>query len=953
MAPWSAERRTLDEPVLTFGRFRLLRAQRLLLSDGPPAHLRGREFELLIALIDGGGAFISKEELIAKVWPNSTVSEANLRVQIAALRRLLGDVRGDGRYILNVPGRGYAFREPVEVSYAPIAAETGADAAPNARRAGVSHESATGLPTRLTRMIGRAETIERLSAHLPHQRLVSIVGAGGIGKTTLALALGESRSSCHPHGVRFIDFAALHDPTLVAAKLSNALGMQTGTDDPTAAAIRFLQDKDILLLFDSCEHVVDAAAALVEAVLKGAPRVHILATSREPLRIDGEWVHRLRPLETPPRSATLLAAEAMAYPAVQLFVERAAASQDTFELVDADANAAGEICRRLDGIPLAIELAAARVDLFGVRGLARRLSDSFTVLRQGRRTAMARHQTLQATLDWSFEILMPRERTVLARLSLFRHNFTLEAACSVARYEGLPEDDIIDAVYELVGKSLIDTDMGAETPLYRLLDATRAYALEKLASDPSRDAIARQHAEYCLIELGKALSAWSDPPSTWLATYGSKIDDVRTAIDWAYSPTGDMRLGLNLTALSAPMASRLAILPEYMGRLHDALARLTTLPNEEPLLELRLRDELFASAMQHNHGDEQAWLVESKNRVALLARAQDDLHVKFDAVATLYGQAFGRADWNEAQDIARQICQLAEQLDDIEARIQGHRMMAQTHHFLGDHDACRTYAEKLLALEHTTASGAYICHRQVDARVGTKIVLARALWIQGSVDEALRVARRSVDLAAESGGHAYCYALAFAAMPVAVWRGDDVFARGVLAMLEEEAARLSLGFWENWASGLSKVLKLRADPRARLIAYWPDFDRPGFPPLQLDECSVLDPRLAVHEAIVRAENGLVSWCAPEVLRSAAETQLKEDRISSAQAEAMLMRALGIARTHNALSWELRAATSLARLWKSQDRAVEAKDQLARVYGRFTEGLETADLVTARKLLAEL
>ena len=232
-------------------------------------------------------------------------------------------------------------------------------------------------------------------------------------------------------------------------------------------------------------------------------------------------------------------------------------------------------------------------------------------------------------------------------------------------------------------------------------------------------------------------------------------------------------------------------------------------------------------------------------------------------------------------------------------------MMAQTHHFLGDHDACRSHAAKFYALDRPSISTAYICHRQVDARVGTQIVLARALWIQGEVDEALRVARRCVELAAKAGGHAYCYALAFAALPVAVWRGDDVFARGVLAMLEEESARLSLGFWENWASGLSKVLKLRADTRARLIAYWPDYDRPGFPPLQLDECSVLDPRLATQEAIVRAENGLISWCAPEVLRGAAETQFKEQLISAGQAEAMLLRALEIARAHKALSWELR------------------------------------------------
>jgi predicted ATPase len=260
--------------------------------------------------------------------------------------------------------------------------------------------------------------------------------------------------------------------------------------------VNFLKHKQMLLVLDSCEHVIEAAAALAEEVLRGAPGVHILATSREPLRAGGERVQRLAPLGLPPDSATLTASTALTFPAVQLFVERAGASLDGFELSDADAPIVANICRSLDGIALAIELAAGRVDAFGIRDLAAHLNDRLRLVTRGRRTALPRHQTLSATLDWSYEFLPEPERALLRRLAVFAGSFTLEAARAVAAGVEIAESEVVDCVANLVAKSLVAADVGGETVRYRLLETTRGYALAKLAESGESSQVARRHAEY-------------------------------------------------------------------------------------------------------------------------------------------------------------------------------------------------------------------------------------------------------------------------------------------------------------------------------------------------------------------------------------------------------------------------------------------------------------------------
>jgi len=403
-APGASGRFSVADNIFVFGSFRLIPAQRMLLDDGKPLRLGSRALDILIALVERAGETVRKDELIARTWPDTVVDEGALRVHLAALRKALGDGRAGKRYIANNPGRGYTFAAPVtrEHPHPAAAMPDGPSAAAN-------------LPVPLTRIVGRGDIIAALAMQLAQQRLLTIVGPGGIGKTTVAAAVAQALFRSYADGVWIIGLASLDDPDLVPSALSTALGISPSGTNPVSGITAWLRDKHAVIVLDSCEHVIGAAAALAEAVLKAAPGVRILATSREPLRAEGERLHRLASLDVPPAVGDLKPDEALGYSAVQLFNERAMAAATGFTVDDANVAAVLEICRRLDGVPLALELAAARLDVFGVRELAAHLDDRFRVLTSGRRTALPRHQTLGAMLDWSYNLLPATEAAVLRR----------------------------------------------------------------------------------------------------------------------------------------------------------------------------------------------------------------------------------------------------------------------------------------------------------------------------------------------------------------------------------------------------------------------------------------------------------------------------------------------------------------------------------------------------------
>ena len=571
----------------SFAAFRLLRDQRLLLKGEKHVRLGGRAHEILAVLLERPGVVVSKKDLFARVWPKQFVEEGNLKFHVATLRKVLGDGQDGNRFIANVPGRGYCFVAPVHTSVPNLAPP----------EASVPNRQLNQLPTPLGRIVGRSDTIVTLATRLPHDRFITIVGPGGIGKTTVAVAVADLLVPVFKDGVRFVDLGPITDASHVVGAVAGSLGVAIQSKDPIQGLTSFLRDKQILLVLDNCEHVIETVAALAEGVFRDVSLTSVLATSREPLRVEGEHVHRLEPLATPPPAQALTAAEALAFPAVQLFVQRAMASQDTFELEDADAPKVAELCRSLDGIALAIEIAAGRVDTFGVAQLASGLDGRLRLLMRGRRTSLTRHQTLGATLDWSYQLLPDPERAVLRGLSIFAGVFTWSSASAVLKKEDADLPEVFDSITNLVAKSLVSVTVVNAVVFYRLLDTTRAYAMIKLEESGQWGDFARRHAQHYLDALTQAQAEWrSRPVAEWLGRHSHLIDNVRAALDWSFSPSGDRQVGVALTVAAVQLWFQRSLMSECCERVERALSALSV--GQDSRSEMELQAALAWSLMQ-------------------------------------------------------------------------------------------------------------------------------------------------------------------------------------------------------------------------------------------------------------------------------------------------------------------------------------------------------------------
>ena len=532
------------ELVYSFGHFRLWPERRDLVAGEQSIKLGARAFDLLVELVRSAERVVSKSELMESVWPRLVVEENNLNVQIVALRKILGHAA-----IATIPGRGYRFVMPVrreggadDDSAASPPAAALAGTAPSASIA-APRASATNLVGEAPMLYGRADDIGAVLALLVEHPVVTVTGAGGVGKTRLGEAVAHRLLASYPDGVWWIELAALNDPALVAAAVARALGLEPdGTRPATRLVVSVLRSQRAVLVLDNCEHLLDAVAALVDAVRASAAEVRILLTSQEALKTADEHVYRLDTLGLPSGRAGGLAPtaqEAGASGAVALFVARARAVQPHFLLSAVNVDAVVEICRCLDGIPLAIELAAARLPLLGVEGVRGRLKDRFNVLTGGTRAILRRHQTLRAALDWSHSLLSDAERTVFRRLGVFAGGFTLESAQRVCEDEAIDVWDVLEHLGTLVDKSLVLAE-GMAVPRYRMLETTRLFALEQLGGAGETEAMLRRHAvalttllaDYHAESRRRDLSVAED------ALLAAEGDNIRAAYDWLATTTG-------------------------------------------------------------------------------------------------------------------------------------------------------------------------------------------------------------------------------------------------------------------------------------------------------------------------------------------------------------------------------------------------------------------------------
>jgi predicted ATPase len=406
----------------------------------------------------------------------------------------------------------------------------------------VEHDN---LPVTPTAFFGRERDVAEVKELLDRHPLVTLVGSGGVGKTRLALQVGTELLDRYPDGVWFVDLAPISDSELVSSVIAQALGMSQQEGRRVDESIPlWLKRKQLLLIFDNCEHVVGTVGPIAAAILRAAPGVRIVATSRQALDIAGEKLSRLESLDVPHTIAELTPAAVINFGAVALFVDRALLVDKSFALTDDTAPIVADICRRLDGIPLAIELAAARVKVLSVPHLAERLNERFKILTGGSRDALPRQKTLSALLDWSYDLLSPQEQLLFARLGIFAGGFSLDAATNACTGDGLDEIDILDLLGSLTDKSLVVADTSGERERYRLLESTAAYALEKLSTSGERDALSRRHAEYFREQALAADEHYgTGSVFAWLAGVELELDNDRAALAWALTQGNDAALG--------------------------------------------------------------------------------------------------------------------------------------------------------------------------------------------------------------------------------------------------------------------------------------------------------------------------------------------------------------------------------------------------------------------------
>ena len=518
-----------------FPPYRLMPAQRQLLREGVPVRLGGRAFDVLLALIERRHRTVSKNELMDLAWPRVVVEENNLEVQIVTLRKLLGYAA-----IATVPGRGYRFALPL--------AQAGGNqfTAGSRDQSSIEAPAQSNLPAGLPCLLGRDEELNRLSGLLGVHRLVTVTGSGGIGKTRLAHAAAESYANSSGNGVWCVDLAPFAEASLIANALAIALGLKLdGASDALNAVSAVLREGTSLLVMDNAEHLLDGVASVIVRLRREANGVRFLVTSQEPLHVDDEFVFRLEPLSLPFGDDPERIGDSGA---VALFVARAQAADRRFELRADNRTAVAEICRRLDGIPLAIELAAARVPLLGTDGLRDKLDQRFHILTAGRRELPKRHQTLRAALDWSHQLLSPHEQAVFRRLGAFVGGFTLEAAQEIASDDAeIDQWDVLEHLGALVEKSLVVAE-GDSHPRYRLLETTRLFALERLIESGEAEHVRRNHRDFFLTlaeECDRMIL--SEEARTVLARLDLERENLHSAMKWSIKQD-DAQLGLRLAS---------------------------------------------------------------------------------------------------------------------------------------------------------------------------------------------------------------------------------------------------------------------------------------------------------------------------------------------------------------------------------------------------------------------
>ncbi|HEY6734860.1 MAG TPA: winged helix-turn-helix domain-containing protein [Roseiarcus sp.] len=932
--------------------------RRELRSRGIHVPLGGRAFEIVTVLVQSADGFVTKDHLMERVWPGAVVGEGTIHVHISAVRKALGPDRG---LLKTASGRGYRLLgswtpQHREGTAAPVYS-------PLIRRSETPPPN--NFPPVIKRLIGRAAACQFVRDLVSAYRVVTLTGPGGIGKTSLAVKAVRYLLPDFGDGGWLVELASLSDPGLVPSTVASTLGLKLSGEISAESVARAVGGRHLLLVLDNCEHVIDAAANLAETVTRLCPRTTIVATSREILRIDGESVYRVPPLDVPaPGQAA--PDYIMQYSAVELFVARTKALNAGFLPQAEDLASIATICRHLDGIPLAIEFAAARAAVLSVQGVAAGLRDRFALLTAGRRTALPRQRTLRATLDWSHELLPKTERRLLRRLAVFPAGFTIDAAAAVMTDTGFDASAVLDGIANLVAKSWVALDKSGAAARWTLLETIRAYALEKLVEHAEADVAAGHHAWYFRdLFTPQARGAGSSLSDEDLARHIREIDNVRAALDWSFSSAGDQAIGIDLTVAYAPVWRHLSLMSECRERCERALLGLE--PHVVANMPLRMELQInLASAIFITMGPPEqakALLIEA----LATADALNDLNAQTQALSTLISVNASRGEYAKALFAAERIEQIAHHIGDpIHLRLAD-QQMGTTLLWRGRPRGAQQHLERVLRSPAAPGDRRDAIYYNPNDRAVTRAMLARALWMQGFSDQALNEARLSLtELQGADHQLLLCRILYHGISRIATMTGDFATADREIARIIELATRFNARVWITSGHFLKGQLLVERGELARGVLVLHDAfetcDRSGWHISYAEFKSALALGLAgtgrLDEALVALDDAMVAdraggrgWYAPELLRIKGEVLLQKAADQSAMAaDDCFNQAAEMAREQGALFWELRVALSIARWRVSQGRRHEARAPLASVYDQFTEGFATADMQAARTLL---
>jgi len=906
----------IENDMIELGRFQIDLELRTLWCDSERVPLGSRAFDILAMVVKAGGRLVTKDELMDAVWPNTIVEENNIQVHLSALRKILG---ADRDLILTVPGRGYRL-VPRQRTTANAAA---------------GHP----LPPQRMQLVGRDAAVAQIRSMLADVPVLTLVGAGGIGKTSLAVEAARQAAADFAQPVWLVELATLGTREDVLAAIAHGCGLPVEHSTPSLVQIAAALAGRRLLVLDNAEHVIAHVAEVVETLAAVNADLRVLVTSREPLRIMAEAVFRVEPLDVPQPGS--VDAEILQQSAVNLFLQRANSMQREIGTNSTELRLVGEICRRLDGIPLALELAAARVATLGVVGVHQRLDDRLAILAGGYRTALPRHQTLRATFDWSFALLDAKSQALFRRSAVFGGVFSFEAMCAVACDASLTVADAISAVSELLAKSLVNVEFDGPVARYRLSESTRAYALEKLQAEGERQELAVRHARY-LSECFTTHTAQTVRGNAHsAAALKHALDDARHAYDWAFSADGDVQLGIELASnLTAALLDG-GMIAECCERAERAVEALDALPaaSVDARDEMRVRTAL-ASALPNVRGSvpksEQLW-----RKVYALATQHADNEYEARALWGLWTTMISSGNIHASAQFAARLQQLAQQNDNPWQQTLADQIVAISQHCLGDHALART---ELLRTRNRFAELEYSGLRDntipVDPLVYCNGTLARIAWLEGNCGEAMRLVDTLVGLVRpDIMEPSLTHTLGASAAPLSLMCGELDRAVVYLDIMRSQVALHGLDVWRDYCNCLSAYHDILSGETQHGIALLESsldaLIARGFRRLithfiaAYAEALVKAGRLdeAAHrlnEALQFCESNGEMMFVPELWRVLGIAARAQQQF--ADAEACLGKALAIARRQGAKMWELRACLALAALWREEagDGARDAK-----------------------------